>query len=133
VRVNGGRPVQNRGSAVVHPDGYVEIRERLKDVIISGGENISSVEGEGVLLRRRAVKEAEVNRAAERTLGGSVARVRRSRARGRRPALRRFGSAPANTWPITRPLIPSLFSTSFTKDGHWEDPEARGRAAIARQ
>src|SRR5690606_13371873 len=30
-------------AAVVHPDGYVEIRDRLKDVIISGGENISSV------------------------------------------------------------------------------------------
>src|SRR5262249_31021743 len=33
-------------AAVVHPDGYVEIRDRLKDVIISGGENISSVEVE---------------------------------------------------------------------------------------
>jgi long-subunit acyl-CoA synthetase (AMP-forming) len=31
-------------AAAVHPDGYVEIRDRLKDVIISGGENISSVE-----------------------------------------------------------------------------------------
>ena len=35
-------------AAVVHPDGYVEIRDRFKDVIISGGENISSVEVEGV-------------------------------------------------------------------------------------
>ena len=34
-------------AAVVHPDGYAEIRDRLKDVIISGGENISSVEVEG--------------------------------------------------------------------------------------
>src|SRR5215471_2102684 len=41
-------------AAVVHPDGYVEIRDRLKDVIISGGENISSVEVEGVLLRHPA-------------------------------------------------------------------------------
>src|SRR6266403_605312 len=39
-------------AAVVHPDGYVEIRDRLKDVIISGGENISSVEVEGVRLRQ---------------------------------------------------------------------------------
>jgi fatty-acyl-CoA synthase len=45
-------------AAVVHPDGYVEIRDRLKDVIISGGENISSVEVEGVLLRHPAVLEA---------------------------------------------------------------------------
>jgi len=44
-------------AAVVHLDGYVEIRDRLKDVIISGGENISSVEVEGVLLRHPAVQE----------------------------------------------------------------------------
>jgi len=47
-------------AAVVHPDGYIEIRDRWKDVIISGGENISSVEVEGVLLRHPAVMEAAV-------------------------------------------------------------------------
>jgi len=47
-------------AAVLHPDGYVEIRDRIKDVIISGGENISSVEVEGVLLRHPAVAEAAI-------------------------------------------------------------------------
>jgi fatty-acyl-CoA synthase len=47
-------------SAVVHRDGYVEIRDRLKDVIISGGENISSVEVEGVLLRHPAIQEVAI-------------------------------------------------------------------------
>jgi fatty-acyl-CoA synthase len=47
-------------AAVVHPDRYVEIRDRLKDVIISGGENISSVEVEATLLRHRAVQEIAV-------------------------------------------------------------------------
>jgi fatty-acyl-CoA synthase len=47
-------------AAVVHPDGYIEIRDRFKDVIISGGENISSVEVEGVLLRHPAVMEVAV-------------------------------------------------------------------------
>ena len=47
-------------AAVVHPDGYTEIRDRLKDVIISGGENISSVEVEALLLRHPAVQEAAV-------------------------------------------------------------------------
>jgi fatty-acyl-CoA synthase len=47
-------------AAVVHPDGYIEIRDRLKDVIISGGENISSVEVEATLLRHDAVQEAAV-------------------------------------------------------------------------
>lgn len=46
--------------AVVYPDGYAEIRDRIKDVIISGGENISSVEVEGVLLRHPAVLEVAV-------------------------------------------------------------------------
>jgi fatty-acyl-CoA synthase len=47
-------------AAVVHSDGYVEIRDRLKDVIISGGENISSVEVEGLLLRHPAVQEVAI-------------------------------------------------------------------------
>ncbi len=47
-------------AAVVHSDGYVEIKDRFKDVIISGGENISSVEIEGVLLRHPAVQEVSV-------------------------------------------------------------------------
>jgi fatty-acyl-CoA synthase len=46
--------------AVVHPDGYVEIRDRFKDVIISGGENISSIEVEGALLRHPAILEVAV-------------------------------------------------------------------------
>jgi fatty-acyl-CoA synthase len=41
--------------AVQHPDGYIEIKDRLKDIIISGGENISSVEVESVLHRHPAV------------------------------------------------------------------------------
>jgi len=47
-------------AAVLHPDGYIEIRDRIKDVIISGGENISSLEVEGVLLRHPAVQEAAI-------------------------------------------------------------------------
>lgn len=45
---------------VMHPDGYLEIRDRSKDVIISGGENISSVEVEAVLYGHPAVDEAAV-------------------------------------------------------------------------
>ncbi|WP_136439345.1 AMP-binding protein [Pacificoceanicola onchidii] len=46
--------------AVVAPDGYMQIRDRLKDVIISGGENISSVEVEAVLYKHPAVQAAAV-------------------------------------------------------------------------
>jgi fatty-acyl-CoA synthase len=47
-------------AAVVHPDGYLEIRDRMKDVIISGGENISSVEVESILLTHPLVQEVAV-------------------------------------------------------------------------
>ena len=46
--------------AVKHSDGYIEIRDRSKDIIISGGENISSVEIEGVLYMHPAILEAAV-------------------------------------------------------------------------
>jgi fatty-acyl-CoA synthase len=46
--------------AVRHPDGYVEIKDRSKDIIISGGENISSLEVEEVLYRHPQVLEAAV-------------------------------------------------------------------------
>jgi fatty-acyl-CoA synthase len=46
--------------AVQHPDGYMEVKDRSKDIIISGGENISSIEVEEVLYRHPAVMEAAV-------------------------------------------------------------------------
>ncbi len=46
--------------AYLHPDGYVKIADRAKDIIISGGENVSSVEVEGVLMKHPAVALAAV-------------------------------------------------------------------------
>jgi fatty-acyl-CoA synthase len=46
--------------AVMHPDGYIEIKDRSKDIIISGGENISTIEVEDVLYRHPGVMEAAV-------------------------------------------------------------------------
>jgi fatty-acyl-CoA synthase len=46
--------------AVCHPDGYLEIKDRSKDIIISGGENISSIEVEDVLYSHPAILEAAV-------------------------------------------------------------------------
>ncbi|MGL5011712.1 MAG: AMP-binding protein, partial [Paracoccaceae bacterium] len=46
--------------AVQHPDGFLEIRDRFKDIIISGGENISSIEIESVLYRHPAISAAAV-------------------------------------------------------------------------
>jgi fatty-acyl-CoA synthase len=45
---------------VIHPDGYIELKDRSKDIIISGGENISTIEVEDVLYRHPCVLEAAV-------------------------------------------------------------------------
>jgi len=78
--------------AVVHPDGYVEIRDRFKDVIISGGENISSIEVEGALLRHPAVLEVAVVGMAHEKWGESPHAfvVLRSGARAGDTELREF-------------------------------------------
>ncbi|MBV9551577.1 MAG: acyl-CoA synthetase [Alphaproteobacteria bacterium] len=55
--------------AVQHPDGYVEIKDRSKDIIISGGENISTIEVEDVLYRHPAVLEAAVVAKADERWG----------------------------------------------------------------
>ncbi|KAI6700244.1 hypothetical protein NL676_014568 [Syzygium grande] len=55
-----GRWFHSGDLAVKHPDGYIEVKDRLKDVIISGGENISNVEVETVLYSHPAVLEATV-------------------------------------------------------------------------
>lgn len=55
--------------AVWHPDGYVELRDRSKDIIISGGENISSIEVEQVLSEHPSVLEAAVVAMPDETWG----------------------------------------------------------------
>jgi 3-(methylthio)propionyl---CoA ligase len=54
---------------VLHPDGYVEIKDRSKDIIISGGENISSLEVEEALYRHPAIREAAVVAVADEKWG----------------------------------------------------------------
>jgi fatty-acyl-CoA synthase len=54
---------------VVHPDGYVELRDRLKDVIISGGENIATIEVEQALSAHPSVSEVAVVAAPDERWG----------------------------------------------------------------
>jgi fatty-acyl-CoA synthase len=54
---------------VMHPDGYIELKDRSKDIIISGGENISTIEVEGALYRHPAVLEAAVVARPDATWG----------------------------------------------------------------
>jgi fatty-acyl-CoA synthase len=54
---------------VQHPDGYIEIKDRAKDIIISGGENVSTLEVEEVLYRHPAILEAAVVAKPDQTWG----------------------------------------------------------------
>jgi fatty-acyl-CoA synthase len=53
----------------MHPDGYIQIRDRSKDIIISGGENISSIEVEDALYKHPAVAAAAVVAKADEKWG----------------------------------------------------------------
>ena len=66
---------------VWHPDGYIEIKDRSKDIIISGGENISSLEVEEVLSHHPAVLPGRRRRPARPDLGRDSLRLRRTQAR----------------------------------------------------
>ena len=118
-------------AAVVHPDGYVEIRDRFKDVIISGGENISSVEIEGVLLAHPAVQEVSVvgmkhERWGEAPHAFVVLKAGATRDRGRNPAIRARPSR-----PFQGPAMGQLRRRiAENRDG--QNPEVRAARPLSR-
>ena len=122
-------------AAVVHPDGFAEIRDRMKDVIISGGENISSIEVEGVLLRHPAVGEAAVVGMADERWGEAPHAyiVLRQAATTTDTELREFCRANLAHFkvPQTFNFIPELPKTATGKIQKYV--LRGGRAAIARQ
>jgi fatty-acyl-CoA synthase len=121
-------------AAVVHKSGYVEIRDRMKDVIISGGENISSVEVEGVLLRHPAVQEVAIVGLPHERWGEAPQAfvVLRAGARATEDELREF--ARNNLAHFKAPhgitFLPELPKTAT---GKVQKYVLRGRPAIAKQ
>ncbi len=88
--------------AAWHGDGSIEVKDRSKDIIISGGENISSLEVEEVLYRHPQVMEAAVVARADAKWGETSLRVRHAEA-GRRPPRPTTSSPSAGpTWRISR-------------------------------
>ena len=67
--------------AVQYPDGYIKIKDRSKDIIISGGENISSIEVEDVLYRHPGRAGGRGGGQARRELGRDALRLRRAEGR----------------------------------------------------
>ena len=110
-------------AAVVHPDGYAEIRDRMKDVIISGGENISSVEVEGTLLRHPAVQEVAVVGLPHEKWGEAPHAfvVLKPGATATEAELRR---SPATTWRTSRRRRRHVRGRA-AEDRHRQDPEVR--------
>jgi fatty-acyl-CoA synthase len=122
-------------AAVVHPDGYVEIRDRLKDVIISGGENISSVEVESILLKHPAVQEVAVVGMPHETWGEAPQAfvVLKNGAAVTEAELREFARANMAHFkvPVAFTMIPELPKTATGKIQKYV--LRQGRAAITRQ
>jgi fatty-acyl-CoA synthase len=121
-------------AAVVHPSGYAEIRDRLKDVIISGGENISSVEVEGVLLRHPAVQEVAIVGLPHERWGEAPHAfvVLRAGAKTSEEELREFSRNNLAHFkaPHSVTFIPELPKTAT---GKIQKYVLRGRPAIAKQ
>ena len=86
---------------VAHPDGYIEIKDRSKDIIISGGENISTIEVEDVLYRHPAVLEAAVVARPDPNWGETPCAFVTLKDGAAADAARSSPSA-ANTWPASR-------------------------------
>src|SRR3989441_996006 len=121
-------------AAVVHPGGYAEIRDRLKDVIISGGENISSVEVEGALLRHPAVQEVAIVGLPHERWGESPQAfvVLKAGATATEAELREF--ARANLAHFKAPQgVTFLSELPKTATGKVQKYVLRGKPAIAKQ
>jgi fatty-acyl-CoA synthase len=121
-------------AAVVHPNGYAEIRDRMKDVIISGGENISSVEVEGVLLRHPAIQEVAIVGLPHERWGEAPYAfvVLKAGARATEEELREFARNKLAHFKVPHGVtfVPELPKTAT---GKVQKYVLRGRPAIAKQ
>ena len=117
--------------AVAHPDGYIEIKDRSKDIIISGGENISTIEVEDVLYRHPAVHRSRRRRPPRPEMGRDPLRLRHPEGRRRRRRRRDHRLLPrapgAFQGAAARHLRP------VAEDLDRKDPEIRAARARQRQ
>ena len=124
--------------AVMQPDGYVKIRDRSKDIIISGGENISSIEVEETLYRHPAGADRRGGCAAGREVGRDAVRLCGTETRRHRHGGRTARNSAASIWPASRCLRrlcfgrfrrrrPEKFRNS--RCGSWRNPRRRSSQA----
>ncbi len=109
---------------VLHPDGYIQLKDRSKDIIISGGENISSIEVEDVLYKHPSVAVCAVVAKPDEKWGETPVRLRGTEA-GQRPRPRKRSSAgAANGWRTTRAPRHVVF-TDVPRTPTGQDPEVQ--------
>ena len=114
---------------VMHEDGYIEIKDRSKDIIISGGENISSIEVEGALYRHPAVLEAAVVARPDDKWGETPLRLRHAEGGRRRDRARPDRPLPQGPGPLQMPEDGGVHRAAQDLDRQG----AEERAARARQ
>jgi fatty-acyl-CoA synthase len=117
----------------MHPDGYVELRDRKKDVIISGGENISSVEIEQVLGRHPAVYEVAVVATPDEQWGERPEGLRRAARRGRRGRGRAPGVLPEHLARFKCPAAIAFGELPRTSTGKVQKFQLRDREWAGRE
>ena len=115
---------------VMHPDGYIEIKDRAKDIIVSGGENIASIEVERALCAHPAVMEAAVVAGPDREMGRGAGRVRH--AQGRRGGDRRRADRPRARPHGALQGAEAGRVRRAAEERHRQDPEIRAARARAR-
>jgi fatty-acyl-CoA synthase len=114
---------------VMHEDGYLEIRDRSKDIIISGGENVSSIEVEGALYRHPDVLEAAVVARPDETWGETPCAFVASRRLGRHRG-RADRALPPRAGAVQGAADGGVRAVAEDLDG--EDPEVRAQGEGAR-
>ncbi len=108
---------------VLHPDGYIQLKDRSKDIIISGGENISSIEVEDVLYKHPAVAVLRRRRQARREVGRDAVRLCRAEARHGRHQGRDDRLVPRAARPLQGPAPHRLHRRAAHLDR--QDPEVQ--------
>jgi acyl-CoA synthetase (AMP-forming)/AMP-acid ligase II len=108
---------------VMHPDGYIQLKDRSKDIIISGGENISSIEVEDALYKHPAVQAAAVVAKAGRQMGRDALRLRRAEA-GQEATKAETSSTGAGAPRGLQGAAARVFTNS-RRPQHRQDPEVQ--------
>ena len=127
----GGTWFRTGDMAVMHDHGYVEVRDRAKDVIISGGENIASIEVEQALASHPDVGGVRGGGRPRRHLGRGTGRVRGAPCGSRRDRGRPRRAREVPYRPLQGPQVGNVRRPA--QDGHRQDPEVRAaRSALGR-